>query len=1001
LIRALHAPLAVGLLAALLGQPAAAQDIQLLQTMPGARGLVAHGKGGFLGTYPGSGPFTPIAGDLGRSVAVADLNGDGFDDLIAGAPLLPTAPQTQVLDESGHVYVVFGSASLGGLGSVAKFELDPIAAGAALNLFGDPGDRAGASVAAAGDVDGDGFQDVLIGTPGRTVGGRVAAGGAYILFGAADLAALPTNQFLSELASAPGGRATFVEGARAFGAAGTAVAGDVDANADGRSDVVIGAPLDSTNGHSENGTATVLYGQPGLRTLASFDLAALAGGQGTVVHGSADFQLMGSALAGLGRFDAILPMTDDLADATFGDDVAIGAPGTASGTKFLAGAVYVLRGVDSGSHAASYLATDFGNGPFKAGVQYLGAALGDQAGSTVARIGPLAVAGPGFTQLAITAPFNDGIGKAYSGSAYVVYGGMAPQGVDLGLLSPAAGATVWGATTAGGQRGVSVCDAGDFNGDGLRDIAIAHPNAALVVGASVSVGAGRVRVLDGGQLFSAAAPVYLGSAVAPWTLMEFSGESAGDFAGTALAAGDLNGDSHLDVAVGAPGAASDVKLQDPTGVARLETGRAHVIYGGLLRLEALQPAASWYGGPPVTIAALGVPATVSVAVDGQPATVLGVVPGAVGSISFAPPKPLAPGVLADVAVSSAVGDAAATDALQYVPLGVGTGPTPPSGFVGSSVSFTGQGFSTIADTEVRVAGVLATVTALDGIAGTMTVKLPQGPPDDVPLDVTIENSNGSVALASSLQYHSIVVSKVLPAAGPQTSGVFSAGALPYEGQPAIPVTVTVKLASGDPLPAGDLVVEFGTPSLGFKPGLDPQIAGDQVTVSLPPFLLGPQDVSVNVRARMPSTGESGSLPQSFTYQASDFTELDDFAQPGLGPDAPASLMAGEFTNGGQVLLLMTGWKGPQALGEALFVGFDLARPPIDVLGGQLGVQPVTQFIVQLPGGMAGMAISQDMPTDIPPTADGQSLYLQVITKESGGGIAYGFSNVLQMTINLP
>ncbi|HZL98740.1 MAG TPA: hypothetical protein VFD43_00680, partial [Planctomycetota bacterium] len=211
---------------------------------------------------------------------------------------------------------------------------------------------------------------------------------------------------------------------------------------------------------------------------------------------------------------------------------------------------------------------------------------------------------------------------------------------------------------------------------------------------------------------------------------------------------------------------------------------------------------------------------------------------------------------------------------------------------------------------------------------------------------------------------------------------------------------TVLLQGGPPAP-GDLVIEFGTESLGYKPGLDPQIAGSTVTVLLPTFLLGPQDVVVDVRARLLSSGEIGVLPQAFTYLESDYTELGQFGSPGLGPGAPASLMAGEFTNGGEVLLLMTGWQGPQSLSEWLFVGFELADPPLAVLGGLLGVEPVPQFVIQLPGGTAQLHISQAMPTDIPASADGVSLYLQVITQESGGGIVYGFSNVLQMTIDLP
>jgi len=239
---------------ALLSSATAAQTTMQLDDMSGERGLICQGALGLAGS-----PLQPVAGDLGRSSAVLDINGDGFDDLVVGAPLLPTSPASGVLDAAGHAYVLFGSAGKGLPGSSPDFNFASFSQGQAIDLFGDPGDHAGASVCAVGDVDGDGFEDVAIGAPNHTVGGRTAAGGAYLVLGRADFATQPKAVFLSTLAA--GNRAVFLQGAREFGASGTSVGGGVDCNHDGFKDVLLGAPLDSTNGHSENGTATVFYGR--------------------------------------------------------------------------------------------------------------------------------------------------------------------------------------------------------------------------------------------------------------------------------------------------------------------------------------------------------------------------------------------------------------------------------------------------------------------------------------------------------------------------------------------------------------------------------------------------------------------------------------------------------------------------------------------------------------------------------------------------------------------
>lgn len=168
-----------------------------LDSLDGANGFYINGVKGDLpadfndilpGTFPGSGAKRDFAaaavtnGDqAGLSVAPAgDVNGDGFDDLLLGAPF--ASPQSRY--QSGQVYLLFGSN--GGFGE--RFLLDDIdgANGLVFNgadgiqLSNPSGDEAGTVVRTAGDVNGDGFDDVFIGAPDATL---TAKGEAFVFYG--------------------------------------------------------------------------------------------------------------------------------------------------------------------------------------------------------------------------------------------------------------------------------------------------------------------------------------------------------------------------------------------------------------------------------------------------------------------------------------------------------------------------------------------------------------------------------------------------------------------------------------------------------------------------------------------------------------------------------------------------------------------------------------------------------------------------------------------------
>ena len=194
-----------------------------LSSLNGTNGFKISGEGG--------------GGYSGRSVASAgDMNGDGFSDLVIAAP------------EGDAAYVVFGAAS----GIPANLDLSSLDGHNGFKLNGVYS-LAGASVASAGDVNGDGLDDLVVGAGSL---------GDYVVFG-------KTSGFSAtfDLSSLDGANGFKINGIPGRG--GVASAGDV--NGDGFDDLVIGAAYSSVNGYHA-GSAYVVFSQ-GAGFSATFDLS--------------------------------------------------------------------------------------------------------------------------------------------------------------------------------------------------------------------------------------------------------------------------------------------------------------------------------------------------------------------------------------------------------------------------------------------------------------------------------------------------------------------------------------------------------------------------------------------------------------------------------------------------------------------------------------------------------------------------------------------------------
>ena len=440
-------------------------------------------------------------------MATGDINGDGIADAVIGAP----GARYNNRSGSGSVHVIFGTSQagpvdLGNLGSDG-FRID-----GAETSDGIPDGQATA------DFNGDGKDDVLMGTPTAGSGGT-----AYVVFGRTATTPIDLNSL--------GTAGVQIDAAAPSDSLGADVANVGDLNGDGKDDIAIGANQADPGGSNSGATYIVL----GRTSTTSMNAGSLGIG-GFTIEGAATMENGGSAVANAGDVNA---------DGR--DDLVIGAFSANANSRTQSGSAFVVFGqavpgdVDLASLGS-------------AGFRMDGALPGDFFGFSVAGIGD--INDDGRDDMAIGAP-NADFGGTASGSTYVILGRTSPGNLDLASLG-AEGFRIDGA--AGSDLSGSDVTGADVNDDGVDDLLICAPQAKHSF-----------------NLAGATYAVFGGPSVANRLLTNISefgvrldGGSLGERSCSGAAVADINNDGGIDILIGA---------QTADFNSRIDSGSVYVVLG--------------------------------------------------------------------------------------------------------------------------------------------------------------------------------------------------------------------------------------------------------------------------------------------------------------------------------------------------------------------------------------------------------------------------------------
>ena len=461
---------------------------------------------------------------------IGDFNGDGIEDFAIGSP---GADSSTGETDSGAVYVVYGPAGPGAV------DLNTFGS-RGLRIEGDTSDRLiGTTVDRAGDVNGDGLDDIVF-TPGNAA---PASRVAWVVFGRRTTGTVNVGSL------GTGGYRVNCAGCQIWTAAGT---GDV--NDDGRDDLAFGNPIGG------GGRVYVLHGKAGSSPV---DAAAHAA-----------YEIEGPT-AGAGDANATGTSLDGIGDVN-GDgrgDLAVGAVGRDHMSREDAGSVFVVFGRPGTTDIAIDSWTT-------EGYEIGGAQAEDHLGSSVGGGGD--VNGDGRLDLVAGAQLADRGGATNAGAAYVVFGKEGNADVDVGGLG-AVGFEIEGPVAMFARLGTSSAILGDVTGDGRADVATSAPGVSYnsrAESGSVFVVRGRAGTDPAGVW---GPPSFYGYRVDGASAFDQLGLDYNSQHGPdAVAGGDVNGDGRPDLITSSRVAENNGRSESGSAYAVLGFGAPALAYDALL-----------------------------------------------------------------------------------------------------------------------------------------------------------------------------------------------------------------------------------------------------------------------------------------------------------------------------------------------------------------------------------------------------------------------------------